>query len=506
MNLKIIVTLVFLLLISASIPLTSSSFYQMDNDIIICGSLNDITRVSIQPSTQTVEEGEMYVTVDIYVEPSEIITGVGFDIYFDPTLIQAESVSPRWDLFDWPLVFPPTPGFDYGNIDNINGKITGVMGIPMYPAEDPGMFCYIEFTAQHESGVSYLNLEEVIVVNIMGEPLPLEVYDGQVIIDGPPEISDVVLIASEPLDTEPGFGWENVSCTVTDDIGVHIVKIIITYPYGTILEHTMTNILSTNVYYYDTTFTVAGYYMYSIWANNTEGNTATSSYQIFVLPMNEDVDIDGCITEADLIFPLPPPLGGWYGPPGWMREDVNNNGHFPDLDDILQIIICYGQCLPPPPWQPPPEITNVMLTTSDPLDTDVPFGWENFSCIVTDNTDVDEVKLFITCDTTTEYPMFKDGDEYYCNITISTDDDYSYYVWANDTSGNENRSEMERFYLPANEDVDMNGHVYFDELVAIVWCYGETGPPGWIREDVNNDGKVYFDDLVDVVMKYGEEW
>ena len=57
-----------------------------------------------------------------------------------------------------------------------------------------------------------------------------------------------------------------------------------------------------------------------------------------------------------------------------------------------------------------------------------------------------------------------------------------------------------------NEDVDMNGQVYFDDLIAIVLMYGNTGSHGWVREDVDNNGQVYFDDLIAVVMVYGEWW
>ena len=35
---------------------------------------------------------------------------------------------------------------------------------------------------------------------------------------------------------------------------------------------------------------------------------------------------------------------------------------------------------------------------------------------------------------------------------------------------------------------------------------GDTGPSGWVREDVDNNGQVYFDDLIAVVMEYGEWW
>ncbi|GAJ07470.1 unnamed protein product, partial [marine sediment metagenome] len=145
---------------------------------------------------------------------------------------------------------------------------------------------------------------------------------------------------------------------------------------------------------------------------------------------------------------------------------------------------------------PPPEISNVTFITSDPPDTDI--GWENFSCTVTDNTAVDEVKLVLTGDTQVEYPMSKDGDDYYCNMTLSTADEYTYHIWANDTNRNYNTSAYQPFNLSMNEDVNEDGKVHFMDLVRISLEYNdELDPPidGWLREDVNNDGKVHFMDL-----------
>jgi len=152
----------------------------------------------------------------------------------------------------------------------------------------------------------------------------------------------------------------------------------------------------------------------------------------------------------------------------------------------------------------PPIITNVTITTSDPLDTSI--GWENVSCTVTDNTYVDEVKLILTGNTTTEYSMIKNGDVYYLNITIETADDYTYRIWADDTIGNYNTSSHQPFDLPMNEDVDMGGKVHFMDLVAVSLMYNAVGPSGWVREDVDNSGSVHFMDLVAISMAYNEEW
>jgi len=161
----------------------------------------------------------------------------------------------------------------------------------------------------------------------------------------------------------------------------------------------------------------------------------------------------------------------------------------------------------------PPEITEIILTTSDPLDTNSSFGWENFTCTVTDNVAVDEVKLILTGDIVNKYPMFPGlGDTYYYNFTITSADEYTYYIWVDDIYDNENSSTPQSFDLPTNWDVDVSGKVHFMDLIAVSAMYGQTGPGyptgghGWVREDVDNDGKVHFMDIITVSAHYQEKW
>jgi len=234
----------------------------------------------------------------------------------------------------------------------------------------------------------------------------------------------------------------NITCTVTDNRDLVDTVKVNITGPGGFTLEVAMNKDEGNGYYYEDTYTTLGIYYYYIWANDASRNNVTSD--VYHFRISEDID--------------------------------------------------------------PPEISDVTLITSDPIDTEPGFGWENFSCTVTDNTAVDEVKLVLIGDTTTEYPMIKDGDDYYCNITIATADEYTYHIWANDTIGNQNTSSPQPFNLPPNEDVDMNGQAYFEDLIAIVMMYGDTGSGGWVREDVDNDGQAYFGDLIAVVMHYGERW
>jgi len=94
--------------------------------------------------------------------------------------------------------------------------------------------------------------------------------------DTPPVITDVQATPEVQSITEP----VNITCTVTDNWGlVDIVKINITGPEGFALETTMNE----GSYYYEDTYTTMGVYYYFIWANDTNGNIATSDTYSFVI-------------------------------------------------------------------------------------------------------------------------------------------------------------------------------------------------------------------------------
>jgi len=258
--------------------------------------------------------------------------GVSADIYFDPTLIQANQV------FEGDL-FPVPPHFYPGTIDNPNGTITDIIILVFswMAVSDPGYFVNILFTAQQKLGTSPLDLQNILIADIYGQSLPSTVIDGEVTVgEEPPQITNVMLITSDPLDTQPSFGWENFTCTVTDDVGIDEVKLIINYSgnFPEYLEFLMTNIPGTDVYYYYTTFIYPGHYNYKILVKDTNGNIVESQSEIFNLPPNHDVNMDGKIHFLDLIA-----IAGMYGTPGpcgWVREDVDNNGrvHFMDLSPV----------------------------------------------------------------------------------------------------------------------------------------------------------------------------
>ncbi|GAG80404.1 unnamed protein product, partial [marine sediment metagenome] len=202
----------------------------------------------------------------------------------------------------------------------------------------------------------------------------------------------------------------NITCTVVCSILVDTVTASITTPSST-NEFVMSNIPGTDDYYYNTTYAEEGTYDYFIWANDTSENEVTSDVYQFI------------ISEKDI---------------------------------------------------EPPVISDVAMLTSDPLDTDPLFGWENVTCIVTDNVAVATVKLVMASDTATvEYVMVNipETDTYYCNTTFIQCGVYNYSIWADDVSLNNATSLLVVFELPPNWDVNVDGRGHLQDFVLVAKHY-----------------------------------
>jgi hypothetical protein len=142
------------------------------------------------------------------------------------------------------------------------------------------------------------------------------------------------------MDTQAPFGWENFSCTVTDDVGVDRVRLIITDPHGVVSNISMTHKVGTDTYYYRTSYSQYGNYSYFFWAMDTSGNSVCSNNNKLSLPSNWDINKDGKCNVLDQIA-----ISSHYGQTGttgWIREDVDNNGRIQVLD-LIYFSTYYGE-------------------------------------------------------------------------------------------------------------------------------------------------------------------
>jgi len=152
--------------------------------------------------------------------------------------------------------------------------------------------------------------------------------------DNPPEITNIVRVESNPLDTEPSFGWINITTIVTGYSTIDAVMIDIFCPNSSSVNVSM-NAIGANGYYYNTStiFSNHGSYSYYIWANDINGNSSTSTVYDFSMPPNWDIDMNGVCNVLDLI--LISNHNDETGSLGWIREDADNNGIINMLDFVL---------------------------------------------------------------------------------------------------------------------------------------------------------------------------
>ena len=180
-----------------------------------------------------------------------------------------------------------------------------------------------------EQGGEYTNLDDVLIIKNIQTPS-----------NNPPEIRDTTLTHSTPKDTNPTYGWENITTTITDTNGIQHTWIHITYPDTTTTNTTMTHTTGDTYTYNTTTLNQHGTYTITITAQDTQGNTNTTTPLTYTKAPNYDINEDGIINIIDLTK-----LSIDYqktGPNGWTRSDVNNDGTV-NIIDLTQISLHYQQ-------------------------------------------------------------------------------------------------------------------------------------------------------------------
>jgi hypothetical protein len=142
-----------------------------------------------------------------------------------------------------------------------------------------------------------------------------------------------------PKDTDAIYGWENITCDVTDATsGVDEVYINLT---GSSPE-LMVNIPGTDTYYYNTTLS-SGNYSYNISATDNVENSGSSSTYWFMVPPNWDITMDGICNYMDITRISIEWLS--TGSNGWIREDINNDGNV-NFMDVTQMSLHWLETWP----------------------------------------------------------------------------------------------------------------------------------------------------------------
>ena len=118
------------------------------------------SEIYISPQTQNVSPGETF-NISVYCDPTEPIEGFEFDLDFNATLLQVNSVA-EGDIFDGYDTW-----FNNGTIDNTNGYIDNVYNLitEVGNVSDSGTLAIISFTAGSINGTSVLHLNDTGVSN-----------------------------------------------------------------------------------------------------------------------------------------------------------------------------------------------------------------------------------------------------------------------------------------------------------------------------------------------------
>jgi len=147
--------------------------------------------------------------------------------------------------------------------------------------------------------------------------------------------------------------------------------------------------------------------------------------------------------------------------------------------------------------------SNIAISSSEPLDTNSSFGWNNITALITDISDLDFVKLNITLPDNSfrNISMNKKENQYFYNTSslFSKTGPYNYFIWIKFINDNPPISSfMKNFFMPSNSDIYIDRIINVLDLTLISNHYSETGKPGWIREDFDNNGVINVLDLVGV--------
>ncbi|UGV41745.1 PGF-pre-PGF domain-containing protein [Methanococcoides orientis] len=169
--------------------------------IFLSGIAVASTTVSIMPISQSVDEGQNF-SVGVYLDPDNPVAGVQFDLSYDNELVKVVQVSEGEFLRqEGVLVW-----FNPGKIESSNGNINSVYGLILDKTSvtEPGYFAIIQMTGGNRSGISSLELSNVVVSDTQGQIIPIDVVDGSVSI-GAATASSTRSKTSDKDDPESGI-------------------------------------------------------------------------------------------------------------------------------------------------------------------------------------------------------------------------------------------------------------------------------------------------------------
>lgn len=461
------------------------------------------TEMSVQISNAIVSGSETFM-VSIYCIPGQPMKSFEFSVTYDETLLQANSVS-EGNIFDAYDTF-----FNNGTIDNVNGEITPIFDLIVGPGNvsDAGYLVNISFTAQGVSGTSSINLVDAGVTNETAY-LSLIVNNDSVQIDaGSPSVVD----NSGSTGTTGDSFTVNVSVTDSVDDSADIITKVdwshdgssandsMIYMGGSYFEKTITLDQSTS----DMT--------YAIYAEDTQGNTMTTSPSTVSITDNDDPSILG---DTSIVSGTTGDAYTWFVNTSdnidaedeltvkldWSHGIISENASMSysgsywtyshaldhsisDMSYSIYVEDSQGNSIYSTGSQSPvtvsdndnPSITNLLANPS----SQVIEGTVNLSADIIDNIIVSSVYLKITYpdSISDNFSVYDNntGNSYYCAQSYNILGSYSFQFYAEDSQGNSIVSSIESFSI-----TDVSAPIISDISVISSNPLDTNASFGWIN-------------------------
>ena len=332
---------------------------------------DDLNTIAIDPQEQVVNIGENF-TVNISIIPAEPVSSAVCNISFDPSKIRAISIE-NGGMFE--IWLGDLSGV--ADIDNTNGTITYIMAASSSNKTQEGTFATITFQAIGE-GTSYINIENPVIQGSSN----VNVVNG-----------NVTVIAGSMLTYNP-----------------------ISYDFGDMPEGQIAN----------TTF--------EIWNSGTGTLSYSFASNCSWIAINPSVGLSNGEHNTITVTINTTNLSAGLHTCNISISSNGGNGVFAvEVNVIIDSI--------------PPQITNVNANpSSQNAGSNV-----NITCNVTDNVALQNVFLNITYPDGSykNFSIFsnKTGNIFYCNKQYNAVGDYSFFIYAIDTSNNGNKSNPKQFQI-----------------------------------------------------------
>ncbi|MFZ3383234.1 MAG: carbohydrate binding domain-containing protein [Candidatus Methanoperedens sp.] len=149
-------------------------------------TVNKRSNIRVTPSNKIVNTGQAF-SLNISIDPmGNPIAGAELSLLYDGSLLNVNNVT-GGTLFNGSGTI-----FNGGVIDNPSGKVNNIYGsIPAYNVTNEGTFIVIDFMAIGSSGISLVNISDIMIIDLAGYPVAFNLTNGNVLINSPPVLDTI---------------------------------------------------------------------------------------------------------------------------------------------------------------------------------------------------------------------------------------------------------------------------------------------------------------------------